>query len=105
STRQRFVAVELDIAPPEQEAVIVTRESGVDAATARALVELAGRLRNLRDRGLAEIPSTRLLVAAAQLIAGGIDVRTACNVAIVEPLSDDPTLLAVMRELVHAMFP
>ena len=35
------------------------------------LVTLAIRLRQLRDRGLAEVPSTRLLVAAARLIARG----------------------------------
>jgi nitric oxide reductase NorQ protein len=105
STRQRFVAVELGIPPPSQEATIVARESGVDAATANALVELAGRLRHLRDRGLAEVPSTRLLVAAGKLIVRGIALRAACNVAIVAPLSDDPTLLAAMRELVDAMFP
>ena len=39
------------------------------SATARALVELGGRVRRLRDRGLAEVPSTRLLVATARLIA------------------------------------
>ncbi len=99
------MAVELGIPPPAHESTIVARESGVDAATASALVELAGRLRHLRDRGLAEVPSTRLLVAAGKLIVRGIALRAACNVAIVAPLSDDPTLLAAMRELVDAMFP
>ena len=105
STRQRFVAIELGFPEPAAEAAIVARESGVERGTAVALVELAGRLRSLRDRGLAEVPSTRLLIAAGRLVASGIGVRDACNAAVIAPLSDDPTLLCAMRELVDAMFP
>ena len=105
STRQRFVAIELGFPEPPAEAAIVAVESGVDRGTAVALVELAGRLRSLRDRGPAEVPSTRLLIAAGRLVASGIGVHDACNGAVVSPLSDDPTLLGAMRELVDAMFP
>lgn len=105
STRQRFVAIELGFPEAPAEAAIVANESGVDGGTAMALVELAGRLRSLRDRGLAEVPSTRLLIAAGRLVASGIGLREACNAAVVAPLSDDPTLLGAMRELVDAMFP
>ena len=102
STRQRFVALDFDFPPPEPEASIVAHESGIDLPTARGLVQLGGRLRLLRDRGLAEVPSTRLLVATARLIAGGIPVAEACRVALLAPLTDDPELLAGMRDLVTA---
>jgi len=105
STRQRFVALDFDFAAPSREAVIVQHEGGVDAGTARALVELGHRLRGLQDRGLAEVPSTRLLIAAARLIASGIPLRTACIAAIVSPLSDEQALAAAMRDLVDATFP
>ncbi|WP_374012065.1 CbbQ/NirQ/NorQ/GpvN family protein [Pseudoxanthomonas koreensis] len=105
STRQRFVAIELGFPEPAAEAAIVATESGVERGTAVALVELANRVRTLRDRGLAEVPSTRLLIAAGRLVASGIGVREACNAAVIAPLSDDPTLLGAMRELVDAMFP
>jgi nitric oxide reductase NorQ protein len=104
STRQRFVSLEFDFPPEQQEARIVAHETEMDAADARALVQLARRLRGLRDRGLAEVPSTRLLVAAGHLIASGIERRRACDVAIVTPLSDEPTLLAAMRDIVAATF-
>jgi nitric oxide reductase NorQ protein len=104
STRQRFVALEFGFPPPEQEARIVAHETHLDAADARTLVELAKRLRALQDRGLAEVPSTRLLIAAGQLIASGIERRRACDVAIVTPLSDEPMLLAAMRDIVEATF-
>lgn len=102
STRQRFVAIDFDFPPPELEARIVAHEGGVDDATAATLVTLAGRLRNLRDRGLAEVPSSRVLVATARLIAGGINPTDACRSALVAPLTDDPELVAAMDDLVTA---
>lgn len=100
STRQRFVALEFDFPPEEREIDIVRHESGVDRATAHRLVGLGRRIRNLRDRGLAEVPSTRLLVATGRLIASGIAPRTACRVGLVAPLSDDADLIAAMHDVV-----
>lgn len=104
STRQRFVALDFDFPPAPREAAIIEREGGVDHATARALVSLGHRLRALRDRGLAEVPSTRLLIAAAGLIASGISEKRACYSAVVSPLSDDESLVGAMRDLVDASF-
>ena len=104
STRQRFVALEFTFPPPDREAMIVAHESGADEPTARGLVALAGRLRALQDRGLAEVPSTRLLIAAGRLIRGGIAPRPACYAALAGPLSDDPTLGGAIRDLVDAAF-
>ncbi len=102
STRQRFVALEFDFPPADLEIRIVTHEGGVEESVARSLVLLGTRVRNLRDRGLTEVPSTRLLVATARLIARGIAPDAACAAALVAPLSDDPDLVATMRELVAA---
>jgi nitric oxide reductase NorQ protein len=104
STRQRFISLDFSFPGAEREGHIVAHETGVADDDARALVALAERLRALQDRGLAEVPSTRLLVAAGQLIASGVERRRACDVAIVTPLSDDPTLLGAMRDLVEATF-
>lgn len=100
STRQRFVAMDFAYPVAAAEADIVVRESGVDNATAHTLVTLAHRLRELHDRGLVEVPSTRLLIAAGALIANGIPVRDACAAAIVSPLSDDAALIEAMGEIV-----
>jgi nitric oxide reductase NorQ protein len=104
STRQRFVALEFDFPPAPMERQIVAHEGDVDDATAAGLVELAGRVRRLRDRGLAEVPSSRLLVATARLIRGGIDPGRACRVALMAPLTDDPDLLAAIGDLISATF-
>lgn len=104
STRQRFVALDLGFPDIDHETMIIERESGADHAIAHELALLGHRLRELRDRGLVEVPSTRLLIAAAQLIAGGIPVRDACYSAVVAPLSDDESLLGAMNDLVDASF-
>ena len=103
STRQRFVALDFDVPLPEQETRIVMHEGGVDRATGSELVALAGRIRRLRDRGLAEPPSTRLLVSAARLIAAGIAPRDACRTAIAAPLTDDADLLAAIVDVIDAV--
>jgi len=103
STRQRFVALEFDFPPPATEAEIVAHESGVKRAIATSLVELARKVRRLRDQGLAEGPGTRLLVATARLIASGIPAEQACRSALVGPLTDDPDLLAAIDDLVAAV--
>lgn len=102
STRQRFVAMEFDFPPAATEVEIVRHESGVDRRTAESLVELARRVRRLKEQGLAEGPGTRLLVAAGRLVASGIPVAQACRVAIASPLTDDPDLLAAIDDLVIA---
>ncbi len=104
STRQRFVALDFDFPPAQQEAAIIEREAATDHASAMALVSLGRRLRGLHDRGLAEVPSTRLLIAAAGLMSSGISARQACYHAIVSPLSDDESLVGAMRDLVDATF-
>ncbi|HEU4564931.1 MAG TPA: CbbQ/NirQ/NorQ/GpvN family protein [Gemmatimonadaceae bacterium] len=100
STRQRFVSLTFDYPPAATETAIVEHEGGVKRATAAALVELARRVRRLREQGLAEGPGTRLLVSAARLIAGGIPAQQACETAIAGPLTDDPDLLAAISDLV-----
>jgi nitric oxide reductase NorQ protein len=102
STRQRFVALEFTFPAPEIEAQVVAHEGGVDRHTAVALVTLTGRLRQLGDKGLAEVPSTRLIVATARLVASGVPMRSACRAALLGPLTDDPDLLAAMHDLVTA---
>lgn len=104
STRQRFVALDIDFPPEHQEARIVQQESGVSHDVAKALVSLVQRIRSLRDRGLAEVPSTRLLIATARLIKAGIPITDACRGALISPLSDDESLVRTMQDLVDMVF-
>jgi len=103
STRQRFVSIDFDFPPAEQEIEILRREAGADRPLAASLVKIAERVRRLRDRGLVEVASTRLLVNAAWLVSGGLEPRRACEAAITGPLSDDPDLAAAVSEVIAAV--
>jgi nitric oxide reductase NorQ protein len=100
STRQRFVAMEFGYPPSDTEASIVQHEGGVDEQTARDLVTIGHKIRNLKGHGLEEGVSTRLLVYAAQLMSRGIDAVTACDVAMTSPITDDAELHRSIREIV-----
>ncbi|MEO8296761.1 MAG: CbbQ/NirQ/NorQ/GpvN family protein [Burkholderiales bacterium] len=105
STRQRFAALDFDYLDPADEAEVVARESGVDAATAQRLVALGARTRHLRGQGLEEGASTRMLVHAGALIARGIAPPRACRTAVALPLADGDDLRLALTQAVDAVFP
>lgn len=102
STRQRFVGLEFDFPREEREAAIVSAESGLPIERAKLLVQVAARLRALRGRDVEEAASTRLLIYAATLILDGMSLERAIDIAILQPLSDDPAALQGLRDLVSA---
>lgn len=103
STRQRFVALSFAYPEPKLEADILVNETGVAADVATKLVNIGNKIRNLKELGLTETASTRLLVDAAKLIHAGLPKRLSVRVAIVEPLSDDPDILAALSDLCDLM--
>ncbi len=103
STRQRFVALTMCYPAPDVERSIVEAEGRCTPAVAARLVTLAQALRRLTEHDLEETASTRLLVMAARLCAGGLPLRTACRAAIVDALTDDGDTAAALAEVVEAM--
>jgi nitric oxide reductase NorQ protein len=104
STRQRFVALEFDYPSPEKEMVIIANEGRIHGELAQKLVRLAEMVRNLKQHGLEEGVSTRLLVYAAQLISKGSDPIKACNAAVTYAMTDDPEMQEAISEIVTAIF-
>ena len=104
STRQRFVALEFTYPELEAEAQIVEKESGCTAETAMALARLGEKIRHLRDHGLQEGVSTRLLIYAGKMIAQGIPPRRACEVSVVWALTDDQEVQRSAQEVVFSIF-
>ncbi len=102
STRQRFVSLSFDYPDEDAEAGIVAHESGCDEATARQLVKLGRATRNLKDHGLREGASTRLLVYAGALVAAGLSLREAAESTLVGSLTDDPEMTRALRELLRS---
>jgi nitric oxide reductase NorQ protein len=91
STKQRFVAIEFDYPTADIEASIVEREAGIAHD-------------HLKNHGLEEGVSTRLLIYAGTLIREGIAIERACDVAIARPITDDADMQRSIMELVKAVF-
>ncbi len=104
STRQRFVAIEFDYPKPALEHEIIMHETGLAPVMTDKLLKLAEMTRNLKDNGLEEGASTRLLVHAGKLIAKGVEPRAACQGAIALALTDDGDMIAAINELIGALF-
>ena len=105
STRQRFMAIEFRYPDPAAEAAIIAHESGIDADTAESLAFLGDRLRNLDDADLIDGPSTRLLIYVGALIGKGVAPLRACDVALVQAISDDRDIQDAIRRVAAAVFP
>lgn len=105
STKQRFCAIGFDYPDHDVEAAIIAEEAHVDADTARQLVAIGARSRNLEGHGLAEGASTRMLVHTGRLIAQGLPIRQAAETAIVLPVTDEPDVRAALSAAIAACLP
>ena len=104
STRQRFVALEFDFPYEEHEAQIIAHESGCDSEIAERLARLGLKIRNLREHGLEEGASTRMLIYAGRLIKEGVSNRRACQVSVTWGITDDPQVQRSIDEVVTSIF-
>jgi nitric oxide reductase NorQ protein len=105
STRQRFMAIEFDYPDRALETRIIAHEAAVEENTATQLAFLGEQLRRLGEAGVIEGPGTRLLVHVGALIARGITPRRACDVGLVQALTDDPDVQEAITQVVTAVFP
>ena len=105
STRQRFVALDFQFPDQEREAKIIAHESGADEELSMLLAKLGHKVRNLREHGLKEGASTRVLIYAGRLIKEGSAPRRACHVAVTWGITDDPQVQQSLDEVVTAIFP
>ncbi len=99
STRQRFVSITFSYPQPEVEMDVLHRETGIDPKVAKRLVTIGQKIRNLKELGLSETASTRLLVDAAKLINSGLPPRLAVKSGILEPLTDDDESLQALEDI------
>jgi len=104
STKQRFTAFEFDYPAAKIEADILSKEAGIEVELASKLVKIGQAARNLKGHGLDEGISTRLLVYAATLIKGGVEVKAACRMALVRPITDDADIRDTLDHAIAATF-
>jgi len=104
STRQRFVAIEFDFPDEERETKIISHESGAEEGISNQLAVLGQKIRNLREHGLEEGASTRLLIYAARLIKQGISPKRACQVALTWGITDEVQIQETVDQIVSSIF-
>jgi nitric oxide reductase NorQ protein len=105
STRQRLISIEFDYPPPLMEIAIVSCEAKVSEEMAKRLVGIGEKVRHLKNHGLEEGVSTRLLIYAGQLMNAGIAPKLACVAAIVDTMTDDTDMRRALTEIVQLFFP
>jgi nitric oxide reductase NorQ protein len=105
STKQRFIGLHFEFPSEEIERKIILNEApGIAPEIAHQLVNAGRKARLLKDHGLEESASTRALVYAANMINAGLDPVAACQVAMVNPITDDEELAEALMEIVQAHF-
>lgn len=103
STRQRFISLSFDYPTADLELEIVMKESQLEERDCKKLVQIADKIRNLGELGLAETVSTRLLISTAKLMKAGLPPRLACDVSIVQALSDDKDTVETLKDIISLM--
>ena len=94
----------LSLASSDLEAKVIQHEADVSSDIAERLAKLGEKIRNLKEHGLQEGVSTRLLIYAGRLIALNIPARRACQTAVVWALSDDIQIQRSMEEVISSKF-
>ena len=102
STKQRFGAMDFGYPPAPIEAEIVAHEAGIERAVADKLVAIGERSRNLKGHGLDEGASTRMLIQGGRLIAHGVAIEAACQIALVLPITDDADIRGALTAAIAA---
>lgn len=103
STKQRFITITFDFPSAGLEEDIVVHESGVGRKEASDLRKIAEKFRGMKNRGLDEEVSTRLLIYAGVLIRNGVEQRRACSVAMIDPITDDYEIRKTLEEIVSSI--
>jgi len=104
STKQRFASIVFDHPPEDVETRIIETEAGLDPSAARNLARMGAKIRNLKNFGLDEGVSSRLLVYAGRLIKAGMDPLDACRATITETLTDDAEVMRSVTDIVNLFF-
>ena len=71
---------------------------------ANQLAKLGEKVRNLKEHGLGEGASTRLLIYAGKMISQGITPRRACQVAVNWAVTDDHSVQQSITEIISTLF-
>ncbi len=101
---ERFVRIEATFLPPEREAEMLVKRTGVGSAMARSLVEVATLARRQAQGDDASLPwqvSTRSLIRTAELVAAGLNPREALEMTVTLRLPTEGALASPRAEFLR----
>lgn len=104
STKQRFMSLIFDHPEMEIEKKIIQTETGLGAKDSKTLALMGQKIRNLKEYGLSEGVSSRLLVYAGRLIKAGVAPIEACQVAIAQSLTDESHMIESMLDIIKLFY-
>ncbi|GAC1436562.1 MAG: hypothetical protein NVSMB65_10620 [Chloroflexota bacterium] len=101
---ERFVRIEATFLPPEREAEMLTKRTGIAASMARALVEVATLARRQAVGDDASLPwqvSTRSLIRTAELVDAGLPPHEAFEMTVTLRLPTEGALSSPRAEFLR----
>ena len=104
STKQRFASLDFRYPSVAVETQIIQTESGLCEDDSRQLAEMGSKIRQLKNFGLAEGVSSRLLVYVGRLIKGGLAPIQATKHAISQTLTDESEVLESIQNIARLYF-
>jgi nitric oxide reductase NorQ protein len=105
STKQRFMSLIFDHPVVDIEKKIIETETGLNESDSEVLALMGQKIRNLKEYGLSEGVSSRLLVYAGRLMKAGIVPVKACRVAIAQSLTDEAHMIESMMDIIKLFYP
>jgi len=99
SVKQRFIGLRFDYPTRDHESQIIHSETNCDHELAVLLADFGYRSRRMKEDGLFEGVSTRMLINAAKLLRGKSLNSEMLESALVDPVTDEPNLRASLKAL------
>ena len=101
---ERFVRIEATFPPPDREAEMLVKRTGVSSGVARSMVEVATLARRHAVGDDASLPwqvSTRSLVRTAELVEAGLTPREALEMTVTLRLPTEGALASPRAEFLR----
>ncbi len=103
---ERFVRIEATFLPPDREAEMLTKRTGVHSRVAKTLVDVATLARRQAVGDDATLPwqvSTRSLIRTAELVVAGLDPRDAFEMTVTLRLPTEGALSSPRAEFLRIL--
>ncbi len=104
STKQRFITINFKYPKSYIEEEIICKESNIDKYTSKKIVFFANKIRNIEEIKSTVDISTRILINTSKLISSGINPILACNIGIINTITENNNIIKNLNNLLKLIF-